>query len=170
MQMLQHPSERTRSKAAAFIIDTSEASSYDCTRLLLKEKGTVLGLLLKLLASDDSVESRCCYANLLGAVSERTDQAGLKHIQDAGAIPLVLELHKQAMTDDQKLFCMHCLLVRHLPLPVYCNHCCLLCDILLVAQSQMKMHPPCVQVTVPKLCAAAIHALLFHACSCDVSA
>lgn len=65
VQMLQHPSEATRRKAAVSIIDMTYTASSEFTALLLSEKADMLDLLLKLLASTDSVENCSYYANLL---------------------------------------------------------------------------------------------------------
>ena len=82
------------------------------TALLLHHKEDVLGMLLKLLASEDRVDSRGCYAKLIGLLSLHAEQAQIKHIGDAGAVPYVLNLLKQAQTDLVKASCVQCLQVR----------------------------------------------------------
>ena len=114
VQMLQHHSEAIRRKGAASIIDVTHTASSEFTALLLSEKADMLGLLLKLLASTDSVESRSYYANLLGIISSHSDQASIKRIQDAGAVPCVLKLLNQVKTDRVKTSCVQCLMVYHL--------------------------------------------------------
>ena len=111
--MLQHSSEATRSRAAAFIIDMNSTTEYDWSLLLLHKREDMLVLLLDLLASNDSIRSRSRYADLLGAMCTEVGQGGIKQIQDAGAIPLVLELLRQAKTAEDRSFCLHCLVVSH---------------------------------------------------------
>lgn len=84
----------------------------DTAALLLHHKEDVLGMLLKLLASEDRLDSRGCYAKLIGLLSLHADQAQVKHIGDAGAVPYVLSLLKQAQTDSVKASCVQCLQVR----------------------------------------------------------
>lgn len=114
VRTLQHNEESVRSEAARTIsVSLAQLNSPQVAASFLTCSEDVLGLLLKLLASDDEAEAKAAYAMLLGTLSLHADADGLKSIADAGAVPYVLQLLKQATDDYVKDSCVRCLQVSH---------------------------------------------------------
>lgn len=115
VRMLQHPQEALRSKAAASLVVSFNGASKEQTQeiasSLIRCQEDVLGLLLTLVSGEDEQENRGHYAWLLGGLCVCTDATGSKRIVDAGAVPYVLQLLKQANTDAVKMACVQSLLV-----------------------------------------------------------
>lgn len=112
LKMLHAPTEPSRGIAAYFLRCICNAAAEVAIPAILSPSQDTLGLLLTLLAGNDSVNNRCSYANLIGHIALQGDAAVLKRIGDAGAVPYLLALHKQADTADEGAACLECITVK----------------------------------------------------------
>ena len=100
--LLQHPSQDTRGRAAMALALISTASPNTVASAVLTSPEDLLGHMLTHLSGDDTSENRSFYATLIGQCALVYDSAGLKKIGDAGAVPYLLKLLKEADKSSQQ--------------------------------------------------------------------
>jgi hypothetical protein len=94
--LLQHPSQDSRGRAALALAHISTGPSNAVASAILTSPEDLLGHMLTQLSGDDTSENRSCYAALIGQCALDCGSAGLKKIGDAGAVPYLLKLLKEA--------------------------------------------------------------------------
>lgn len=94
--LLQHPSQDSRGRAALALAQISTAPTNAVASAVLTSPEDLLGHMLIHLSSDDTSYNRSCYAALIGQCALDCDSAGLKKIGDAGAVPYLLKLLREA--------------------------------------------------------------------------
>ena len=109
--MLQSPSEQIRVRAVQALTRLPAEASTAMTTAILSSPVDILGHLLTLLSGDDTTASRSWYAALTGRCALMFDPPGLKRISDAGAVPYLLKLLKEAEGDWPKIRTLECLSV-----------------------------------------------------------
>ncbi|KAL0031111.1 hypothetical protein WJX77_004227 [Trebouxia sp. C0004] len=97
--MLQHPSQDSRGRAALALAQICTASSNAVAPAVLTSPEDLLGHMLTHLSGDDTSHNRSCYAALIGQCALDCNPAGLKKIGDAGAVPYLLKLLREADND-----------------------------------------------------------------------
>lgn len=100
--LLQHQSQDTRGRAAMALALISTASPNAVASAVLTSPEGLLGHMLTHLSGDDTSKNRSFYATLIGQCALVYDSAGLKKIGDAGAVPYLLKLLKEADKSSQQ--------------------------------------------------------------------
>lgn len=109
--MLQSPSDQTRVYAARALSMLPPEAYTAVTTAILASPMDVLGHLLTQLSGDAPSTNRSWYAALMGQCTPRFDPPELKKISDAGAVPYLLKLLKEADGQKSKIRTLRCLSV-----------------------------------------------------------